>query len=94
MAYTQSFYGLDGTQYTVNIDNVSPATPPPLAAQPFESQENDDSDLFIPVRTQSGYLRILLTENAHNWKQFVPTGAVAMPVKLMKIPTRLLLMAI
>lgn len=86
MAYTQSFYGLDGTQYTVNIDNVSPATPPPLAAQPFESQENDDSDLFIPVRTQSGYLRILLTENAHNWKQFVPTGAVAMPVKLMKNP--------
>ena len=82
MAYTQSFYGLDGTQYTINVDNVTPATPPPLAAQPFESQENDDSDLFIPVRTQSGYLRILLTETANNWKQFVPTGAVAMPVKL------------
>lgn len=82
MAYTQNFYGLDGTQYTVNIDNVSPATPPPLAAQPFESRENDDSDLFIPVRTQSGYLRLLMTGTANNWKQFVPTGAVAMPVKL------------
>lgn len=86
MAYTQSFYGLDGTQYTVNIDNVSPATPPPLAAQPFESQENDDSDLFIPVRTQSGYLRLLMTGTANNWKQFVPTGAVAMPVKLTRTP--------
>ena len=82
MAYTQNFYGIDGTLYTVEVDGVTPAVNPPLAAEPFQSQEDNETDMFVPVRTQSGYLRLLLTETANNWKQFVPSSAVAMPVKL------------
>lgn len=29
------------------------------AAQPFETQENNDDDIFSPIRLQSGYLRIV-----------------------------------
>ena len=85
--YTQDFYGLDrdgngGTRYTVEINNVQTSAAPPLAAEPFETTEDKESDLFLPVRTQSGYVRMLLSANSSAWKQFVPNGATDMPVKL------------
>lgn len=57
------FQSLGGTNYIVNIydwaysGSVTTLTPAP---QPFVTQENDESDIFIPVRTQTGYISIIL----------------------------------
>ena len=87
-----------GTDYTVNI--YKDATPPsgyPLVlkggAHPFETQEDDNEDMFTPVRTQSGYLRIVddgYAENssvipqtvAFSWKDMLPTTDTDRPVTL------------
>ena len=81
MAYTQNFASQNGTIYTLNIDNVTVATPPPLAANPIITEEDADTDMFIPVRTQSGYIR-MLSMDATTWRNFIPTSATNKPVKL------------
>ena len=79
MAYTQNFKSLKGTLYTVTVDNVTASLP--LAANPIETQEDDEKDMFKPVRTQSGYIRMVNTDNV-SWKQFIPDGVLAKPVTL------------
>ena len=81
MAYSQNFVSLDGTTYTLNIDGVTPATSPKLSSEPIETQEDADTDMFMPVRTQSGYVR-MMAENNTTWRQFIPSSATAMPVTL------------
>ena len=86
----------EGETYTVNIwkDGTLP-TGYPLTlkggAQPFETQEDDDEDMFAPMRTQSGYIRIVddgLAENAngvtvqYNWKELLPLIDTDRPVTL------------
>jgi len=76
--------------YTVNIyDSGYSGTPVPLkgGAQPFSTQEEDDDDMFRPVRTQSGYLRIFddgkdADGHAFNWKSMLPTTDTDRPVTL------------
>lgn len=76
---------------TVNIydDSYTGSTPVQLtgAAQPFTTQENTGDDPFMPVRTQSGYLRIVDTGkdndgNAFNWRDFIPQTDTDRPVTL------------
>lgn len=79
------------TTYTVNIydDGYSgdPVTLIP-ANQPLETQEADDEDMFIPIRTQTGYVS---TEdigkdadgNPFNWKQLMPSNDKSRKVILM-----------
>lgn len=79
-----------GTDYTVNIYDASySGNPIPLkgGAQPFTTQEDDDEDMFIPVRTQSGYIRIVddgkdANGNAFNWKDLLPSTDIDRPVTL------------
>ena len=55
----------DNTLYTVSIyteDTVSSVTELTPAAIPFETQENNDNNAFIPVRTSTGYLRFVVTD--------------------------------
>ena len=58
------------------------------AAQPFETQEESSDDIFMPVRTQSGYLRIVDNGfaadgvTAFNWRDFIPTTDTDRPVTL------------
>lgn len=79
MAYTQNFKSLKDTLYTVTIDNVTASLP--LAANPIDTQEDDEKDMFKPVRTQSGYIRMVNTDNT-SWKQFIPNGVLDKPVTL------------
>jgi len=81
MAYQQNFVALDGTTFTLNIGGVTPATSPKLSSEPIETQEDADTDMFMPVRTQSGYVRMVAEDNT-TWRQFIPSSAIAMPVKL------------
>ena len=79
-----------GTLYTVNIyDSTYSGNPIPLkgGAQPFSTQESDSDDQFEPVRTQSGYLRIVddgkdANGNAFNWKDLLPSTDTDRPVTL------------
>lgn len=70
--------------YTVNIydDNYS-GQPVQLigAAQPFTTQESDDTDMFATVRTQSGYIRIV-DDGTINWRSIIPTTDIDRPVTL------------
>ena len=81
MAYTQNFITLGGETLTLTVGGVTPSTTPPLAAQPFDTSEDADSDVFRPVRTQSGHLRMVSTDAA-TWRSFIPASAQAEPVTL------------
>ncbi len=79
------------TLYTVNIYDAAytGATPVQLtgAAQPFETQEDEDDDFFSPIRTQSGYLRIVDTgvdndDNTFNWRDMIAETDTSRPVTL------------
>ena len=84
MAYTQNFISLNGTTYTIEVQGVtlpSGVDTPPLGADPFTTDEEADTDMFIPVRTQSGYLRMQSMDKT-TWRSFIPSSAVAEPVTL------------
>lgn len=79
------------TLYTVNIYDSTYSGEPIIlkgGAQPFVTQEIDNEDGFIPIRTQSGYLRIVDDgyaadgTTAFNWKTFVPNTDTDRPVTL------------
>ena len=59
------FKSLGGHQYAVNIyeqnynGSIVQLTG---ASEPFVTQENDDDDIFIPIRSQTGYLRVIDTD--------------------------------
>ena len=70
--------------YTVNIyDSNYSGQPVQLmgAAQPFVTEEDIDDDMFVPVRTQSGYIRIV-NDNTINWRTIIPMTDTDRPVTL------------
>lgn len=85
-----------GTVYTVNIykDGTLPSGYPLTlkgGAQPFTTEEDDDEDMFRPVRTQTGYVRIVDDGKAVNdanaevswdWKELIPDTDLSRPVTL------------
>lgn len=83
-----------GTNYTVNIyDSSYSGSPIKLkpGANPFTTQESDDDDMFIPIRTHTGYLRIVDDGKAYNanneeidwnWKDLLPATDTDRPVTL------------
>lgn len=80
-----------GETYTVNIHDANySGTPVTLkgGADPFSTQEDDDDDLFTPIRTQSGYIRIVDDGFAadgstpYNWKDLLPLTDTDRPVTL------------
>ncbi len=77
--------------YTVNIHDANySGTPVTLkcGGDPFSTQEDDDDDLFTPIRTQSGYIRIVDDGFAadgstpYNWKDLLPLTDTDRPVTL------------
>lgn len=84
-----------GTIYTASVfKEGSPSSPYPLTlfggASPFTTEEDASADMFAPIRTQSGYLRIVDNGKDVNgntlpsgwWKDFVPTNETNRPVVL------------
>lgn len=80
---------------TVNIYDNAGGSGWPLrlkpAAVPFVTQEDDTDDVFTPVRTQTGYLRIVddgwVTDNngnevPFNWRDLIPDIATDRPVEV------------
>ena len=83
-----------GTDYTVNIyDSTYSGQPIVLkgGAQPFTTQEDDNDDMFTPIRTQTGYLRIVddgkdangnTLSASDDWKALLPSTDTDRPVTL------------
>ena len=69
-----------GIVYTLSIydaDYAGSVIPLKAAGTPFVTDEDDTDDMFTPIRTQTGYLRIVddgtdLNGNALNWKELLP----------------------
>lgn len=90
--YTITFKSLRaGTVYTVNIGGgTGTAIPLKGASQPFTTQEDASEDIFTPVRTQSGYIRIVDDGKDANgnalsadwWKDLIPATDTSRPVML------------
>jgi hypothetical protein len=84
MAYQQNFAALDGTIMTLTIGNVTiptGAVTPPLADDPFTTEEEADTDMFMPTRTQTGYVRLSSMDKSA-WRAFIPGGTCDKPVTL------------
>lgn len=90
--YTITFKSLrSGTVYTVSIGGGSGA---PVAlkggAQPFVTEEDNDEDMFVPIRTQTGYIRIVDDGKSADgtslgsgwWKDLIPDTDTSRPVTL------------
>lgn len=83
-----------GTVYTVNIYDANfsgTAVVLKPGASPFSTQEDDDEDMFKPVRTQTGYIRIVddgkdasgnTLGSGDDWKALVPETDTDRPVTL------------
>lgn len=87
--YSITFVSLrSATVYTLNIGGGAGAAVPLMGgAQPFITQEDETDDQYRPIRTQSGYLRVLDTGkdangNAWDWKDLIPDSDTARPVTL------------
>lgn len=87
--YSITFISLRaGTVYTVNIGGgTGTAVPLKGGAQPFVTQEDASEDMFTPIRTQSGYLRIVddgldANGNAFDWRDLIPATDTSRPVTL------------
>lgn len=73
-----------GTLYTVHIfDDTYSGSPVTLkgAASPFETQEDSSEDMFVPVRKQSGYIRVV-DDGTFDWKAIAPATDLSRPVTL------------
>ena len=71
-----------GTVYTVNIGGGSGAAIVLKgSAHPFEVAELRDGDIFDPVRTQSGYVRIY-DDGTFDWSDIIPVDDISRPVTL------------
>lgn len=74
-----------GTSYTVNVykDGAPSGGVKTVdgAADPFTTEEDDDEDIFTPMRTQSGTLRIISTDDL-DWRSMMPQNTFDTPVTL------------
>ena len=82
------------TLYIANIYDATytGSTPVQLlgAANPFETQEDEEDDMFTPVRLQTGYLRIFdngkdANGNAFDWRDIIPQTDTDRPVTLTRV---------
>ena len=88
--YSITFVSLrTATTYTVHIGGGTGAEVPLKGGtQPFMTQEDDSDDMFVPVRTQSGYIRIVDDGyaaddvTAFDWKDLLPKTNTERPVTL------------
>lgn len=85
--YTIPFCSLQGIQYEVQV-KVDGFTGTAVALtgseHPFYTAEKNDKEwLQVPIRTQSGYIRIVCGESI--WRDLIPTTATSHYVELIRI---------
>lgn len=83
--WQMNFKSFLGTDMTVDIydSNYSGSTPVQIigGAAPFVTREYDDEDMYVPIRTQSGYL-CMIVENSTIVSEIQPEKPTDRPVVL------------
>lgn len=83
-----------GEVLTVNIWKAASSQPTIVylngGTEPFTTDEDDDEDMFAPIRTQSGYIRIVddgldANGNAFDWTSLIPETDVSNAVTLTNV---------
>ena len=88
--YEVLFQSRLGDQYAVNIYEQSSGSVVRLTGSdvPFVTQEDDDEDIFNPMRIQTGYLRIVdNTESGMLIEQIMPSNNLEKLVRVYANPT-------
>lgn len=85
--YRVLFQSLGGVQYVVNIyEQDSTVVSPTIltgAGDPFVTQEDDDNNIFTPIRKQTGFLRVIdETEDGSLLETLLPKNNTQKLVKL------------
>lgn len=73
------------TLYTANVYDASYSGEPVQlkgAADAFVTEEDTSDDMFLPVRTQTGYLSIVDYTPGFDWTALIPQTATSRPVTL------------
>ena len=84
MAYVQTFPSLNGQIYKLTIGGTNvTSVQAPLAVDPVTTEEDADTDMFAPIRKQSGYIRLLATD-PDTWRGLIPSSVSAEPVTISK----------
>lgn len=83
--YRIPFQSFGGTQYMVYIYEQTSGALVTLtgADNPFVTQEDDDNDIFTPIRIQTGYLRVIdQTEDGSLLESIIPSNNTQKLVRL------------
>jgi len=83
--YRVPFQSFSGTQYMVYIYEHSDGDIITMtgAEEPFTTQEDNDDDIFIPIRKQTGYLRVIDdTESGNLLESIMPSNNTEKLVRL------------
>lgn len=80
MGYILQFKSLKGTDYALLIDGGGTAIVG--ATTSFETKEDSSTDMFTPVRTQTGTFRFVGKNDHATWLAMVPADALDKTVKL------------
>lgn len=82
--YMIPFCSRTGTNYCVYIFEQTSGTLTTLrgAAEPFTTRENDTDDVFTPIRTQTGYIRVIDEIGGTLMQQIMPANNTQKKVEL------------
>ena len=84
MAYTLTFVDRASRTYTLTISTPTGSGTLEGAAATIETSEDADTDMFLPVRCQSGSFRYLGKNDHSTWLNLIPANAMSIPVKLQR----------
>lgn len=78
--YKIRFADIDGTLHNVRVGDTGEEKILEGATNAFQVSEDDSTDMFTPVRTQSGYLTFVDSDG--EWESLIPAPGSYMPVDL------------
>ena len=81
MGFVSTFVGFNGDEYHLRISGSGNDEAIVLSGTPIVTQEDDDEDLFQPIRLQTGYVNIV-DQDDRLWRQMMPTSAMQRQVVL------------
>ena len=79
MGKTITFFDLSKRKYRILIDGGASTAADNLdgGAATMETEEDADTDIFMPVRTQTGYFRFIGTNDHSTWLSLIPSNSLS-----------------
>jgi hypothetical protein len=84
MAYTITFVDRASRTYTLTLTTPTGSGTLNGGAATIETNEDADTDMFMPVRCQTGSFRYLGKNDHATWLNLIPANSLSIPVKLQR----------